>query len=188
MKKKAIIIVAILVLACFGFMGCSDKSPGGSSEPTEVDGEMPSDSGWIDSSGGGDPSQVDSVINVNINHTTVVSAEFVITIEDSDSAHSDTDEGGEPDEVTVYVSGASGESERVSGTTPFTQTITAPTANTTSEDGAEGIGPDWKVHIQAACNSGKNPKGPGGIVPIPFLVYIDQGVAYTLEVTYTYEE
>ena len=73
--------------------------------------------------------------------------------------------------------------------TPFSTTVKAPQPNATAdEETGDYLSSEWEIHIHASCYSGKNPTGPGGMVPIPFLQYIDQGVTYTYEVKFTYEE
>jgi hypothetical protein len=172
------------------FAGCSEeKSPSSEPKGDVVSGAIEPQSGWIQQSGGGNPSSASATLPVSINATNLKTIEFVIRIEDSNPENSETDEGSDPDDIEVYVTSMGVETAPVTGTTPFNTNIKPTLPNATEgDDSSEYFSSEWEIHISADCNGGKNPTGPGGIVPIPFLVYIDQGIAYTFEAKFTYED
>jgi hypothetical protein len=189
--KKMIVLVVAIIMIVAAFAGCSEeKSRASTPKGDVVSGTMEPESGWVASSGDSEPWVASAMIPISINSTNVLSIEVSINIEDSDSAHSETDEGGDPDEIEVYLTSQGIETEPVTGTTPFSTKIT-PTLPTNASEGDEAskyFSNEWEINIRALCYSGKNPTGPGGIVPIIFLQYIDQGVAYTYDVKFTYED
>jgi len=192
MKKKAIIIVTMLFITCFCFMGCSDDGGGGSKKPDQVS-ETISTSGWIQS---GDQSEresdkiyhiADGNIPLDINATQIVEISFTIRFEDYDDEHSGTDGNSPEDEVEVTIR-AGDISETASGTTPVVINI-QPTGgggnNTTQENGHLPL--DWEISVHARCAC--EITYPSIPRPSAFNLYIaDQGVAYTLDVDYIYEE
>ena len=182
-------VVAIVMIVA-AFAGCSEESsPDGPPPADTMSGAIDPVNGWVQQDGGGTPSSASTIILVDINATNLKTIEFIIRIEDSNPDNSETDEGSDPDDITVYVTSQGVETAPMTGTTPFNTNIIPSLPNATEgEDGPEYFSNEWDIHISAVCNGGKNPKGPGGIVPIPFLQYIDQGVAYTYEAKFTYEE
>jgi hypothetical protein len=187
-KKMFVLLVAIVMIVA-AFAGCSEESSSPSPPVGKtVTGAIDPESGWIQQDGGGTPSAAAATFSISINATNLKTIEFKVRIEDSDSDNSETDEGSEPDDIEVYVTSQGVETAPMTGSTPFTASISPPEPNATEEEGSGYFGSEWEIHISAVCNAGKNPTGPGGIFPIPFVQYVDQGVAYTYEVKFTYEE
>jgi len=184
------VMVVAIVMIVAAFAGCSEeKKSSGPPKGDIVSGATDPVSGWVQQEGGGTPSAASATLFVDINATNLKSIEFVIRIEDSNPENAETDEGSEPDDITVYVTSQGVETAPVTGSTPFNKNIKPSLPNATEGgDAPEYFSNEWEIHISAVCNGGKNPTGPGGILPIPFLVYIDQGVAYTYETKFTYEE
>ena len=153
---------------------------------------LPPESGWLDSPEAVEP--VNTQVTGTINETNLVHIHFKITFQDSDAEHAETDDGSEPDELELSIIGkfetgaqikekASGKSD-TSGNGVFE--LTVPSENITQPGQSQLITSLEYTLKGKSFGGGKNPTGPGGIIPIPFLVYIDQGAAYTIEITYKY--
>ena len=181
MNKKIVIGLIILILLIAAAAGCSEnKAPKKDGGPSykEVDGEPLSESGWIDDDGNQGAS---ATIPLTINASAMITSISVkMKFEDSNPENSETDEGSDPDDVTIKLSNGIMESDASSGSTPCNLEVTmAP--NSTDED-AEPMMGNWEISITGNCNGGK-PRFVFGL-----LVWIDQGIAYTLNVSYTYLE
>ena len=181
MNKRIVIGLIILILLIAAAAGCSEnKAPKKSGGPSyeEVDGEYPSESGWLDDDGN---QGLSAKIPLEINASEKITEISVkMKFEDSDSEHSESDDGSDPDDVSIKLSNGVMESEAKSGSTPCTLTVTME-SNSTDENENEGtLMGNWEISINGNCNGGK-PRLIFGL-----LVWIDQGVAYTLEVTYSY--
>jgi hypothetical protein len=187
MNKKVMVILFILILLTAGLSGCFGKSESKkkSSGPSykEIPGEVIRESGWIDSDMGDTPQHVDSTISLTqINASTKITMIQVrIKFDDSDAAHAESDEGSDPDDVTITLSNGMNESAPVTGTTPATLELQMG-LNSTEEDSF--MMGSWEIHVTAVCGAGK----PFTYVPRPgniaFLQYKDQGIAYDIEVDF----
>ncbi len=186
MNKKILIILSILIIIIAGFTGCFEaKTTKKKSGPSykETPGEYPSESGWLDSDmSDNSPQHLDTSLPLDINITTKITViSIMMRFEDSDSAHSESDQGSDPDEVTITLSNGNNETTPATGETPCNLEVQM----NITEDG-QFITGDWQVNVVATCNGGKPytliPR-PGYIAPI---VYKDQGIAYTLDTSYTF--
>ena len=180
MNKKVIIgLIIVLILVSAG-AGCFSDDPKPPSGPyyNEMDEQLENQNGWIDDDGNQGAS---ATIPLTINASAMItSISIKMRFEDSDSTHSESDEGSDPDEVTIKLSNGVMESEPSSGSTPCNLEVTmAP--NSTDEEAESLIG-NWEISITGICNGGK----PRFILGL--LVWIDQGIAYTLDGTYSYLE
>ena len=128
-------------------------------------------SGWADRQEGG---VANVSVPVNITEELLTKITFNILVEDSDEAHSETDEGSDPDEISVSITWGSMTRDAGPLLTPakFTIEFTAPAGDFLASSGT--------VYIDGILNGGK-PYGPAG-----FVVYVDQGFAYTINADYTY--
>jgi hypothetical protein len=171
-----LLIIMIVILAAFA--GCL----GGEAEekkaktPTLVQkhAKNPTLSGWIDHDGN---QHASGSIGVNLNETNIVQVKFTVKVEDSDADHSETDQGSDPDDVTVTISGGNF-SEKKTGITPFSTQLDfgAPGGTETPQYLDSG----WTVQIDSNLGGGKP------VYFFGFIVYVDQGVAYTIDADYTY--
>lgn len=183
MHKRVIIITILIVAVAFsGCLGGGEDDDGGSTpELVQKHGTVQRMTGWAESGWANDdsePYELDQDIGVVLNHTNIVQVKFVLKVEDSDSAHSESDEGSDPDEVTVTISGGNVTTDEKRGVTPATLTIEVKAMT----QGAEGgyLGQNWVIHLHADCYGGKPRYFLG------FIVWKDQGVYWTLEGEYTY--
>jgi hypothetical protein len=115
-----------------------------------------------------------------LQETTITEIYFTIHVEDSDEEHTETDEGSDPDEVRVTVEDSNGTlSDSQDLVTPETMTVSWEADSIEYEDLLDN---NWTVTIQGIeFGGGKTVYGPGGTI-----VYIDQGVAWTIDVDYEY--
>jgi hypothetical protein len=183
MNKKILsvsFIMIILVAAIAGCFGEEKKSPPPGPNFREIPGETLRETGWIDSDMGDNEQRVDSSVPVAINSTEKVTLlEIRMNFDDSDGAHTESDEGSDPDEVTIFLTNGVNQSDSVSGTTPCNLLL--------QMNGTEGsfMSGSWEVNVMAVCGAGK----PYTVIPRPgmisFLQYKDQGIAYDLEVKYS---
>jgi hypothetical protein len=130
-------------------------------------------SGWIQ----GDGSGASQAIPINLNNTNIVSVILKVNVEDSNSENAETDQGSDPDEVSITVSGDNF-TETQDGTTPMSLNT-----DFRAQSGSEEItylSQAWTVNIDATLHGGKP------VYFFGFIVYVDQGVAYTIDGEYTY--
>ncbi|MCK4718559.1 MAG: hypothetical protein KAT70_07805, partial [Thermoplasmata archaeon] len=167
-----------------------------SAEPGEPGDEGPDEleyvdlgyrSGWI--------SSPDAVEEGECEHTEVYTLAhrpcivfFTVTINDSDAAHAETDEGSDPDSAKVTVSDGANITQ--------SQNIYTTTGTYTFEFGvnrSEGadLGTQWTIEIKGMeFGGGKgayNVPAPAEARPVPF-VYVDQGLAWAIEGGYWYDD
>jgi hypothetical protein len=184
MVRKRVILIAILLVAV-AFAGClgsgEDDKKESAPELVAKHGTIQRMSGWAESNwadSSNEPFIVDVDIGLTLNHSNVVQVQFTLKVEDSDPAHSESDQGSDPDDVTVTASGGNTTTDEKKGTTPATINIEVKTVATANE--AVYLSQNWVVHLHADCYGGKPMYFFG------FIVYKDQGVAWTLEGEYTY--
>ena len=167
----SILVITITAAGCLG--GDDDDDTGASTEPKleSARGSLETVSGWAERQSG-DVANVD--IAMNIPHSMVTKVSFRIVVEDSDAEHSETDEGSDPDEITVSVTWGNETEEPPMMKTPanFNIEITAPQGEYIPSTGTVSIHGDLK---------GGKPAYVFGLI-----VYVDQGFAYTVETEYTY--
>ena len=185
------VLVVAIVMIVAAFAGCSEeKSSASTPRGDELPGTLDTETGWLESNWGSsdtEPYTVSTSLLVDINETDIIAIIFTIKFDDSDTAHSESDEGSNPDQVTIKAVGGAVESAEVTGETTCTLKIdVTPQANASSGDEEPLLGSSWDLEISADCYGGKPyyiifPR-PG---PTP-LSYKDQGVAYTLDVAFTY--
>jgi hypothetical protein len=166
----------VVILAAFA--GClgggDDKKESKPPELTLKQETIQEISGWIEDDGNEHAAQN---FPLPLNNSNIVSIEITVMVEDSDGAHAETDQGSDPDQVTVTVAGGNN-SEVKDGITPFSAIF-----EFTAEGGQETtnfLDGAWSVQIDAALGGGK-PRFFFG-----FIIWIDQGVAYTIGGQYTY--
>lgn len=188
MHTKNLTITLVVLVAVIGMTfsaGCLDNGPAKKTKkaPEVLSGSMEPQSGWLNY----DAQPI--TFNISANGTALISLNVTVAIQDSDDAHAQTDEGSDPDTVQIdvkSVDGAWSVSQKLS-TTEGTTTITIPNENITVSDG-ETLPTDWTITISGVqFGGGVHPTGPAGIVPIPFLTYVDQGCAYKVSAEYQYE-
>lgn len=176
MRKWVLLIATILVMGALA--GClggeaenkKDKAP----ELTMKRGTIETQEGWLQAS----DEVVSAAITLNLNDTNIVSVTIKISIEDSNAENAQTDQGSDPDDVTVTISGGNETTEQ-QGVTPFSFNADFRAAGGDGED-AVYLGQSWNIQVNADCNGGKP------VYFFGFIVYLDQGVAYTLEGEYSY--
>lgn len=194
-KKISIALISIIILTAFT-AGCSgdDGKPKVKINYEEQTGDRTL-SGWADydqDTGSGGISTLEETFEMNLNSSMLTSVTVKITCEDSDDAHAETDEGSDPDDFTVVINSTGFESQPMSGSTPATLTLTIPAANATAANPDEQIqfGPELTIRITATCGGGKEAYlfRPGLVIQASPLVYIDQGLAYSITIQYNYLE
>lgn len=176
MRKWVLLIaVVVTVAALAGCLGGDDDAEGEETpELVQKHGTITPISGWLDDDGN---QHASGSIGVTLNDTNIVKIKFSVVIEDSDAEHSESDQGSDPDELTVVVMGGN-ETNELKGTTPFRRDFEFKSMASSEE--SQYLGQSWTVNIDAALGGGKPTYFFG------FIVYIDQGVAYTIEGEYTY--
>lgn len=149
---------------------------------------LPVQSGWVesDSSGGdGGPGYAEASIPIELENKWVVSISVTLKLEDSDETHNETDEGSDPDVVRGKLISEDIEFSNRSGVTPCALFMSHEGNITEQSEEDDGLPRNWYVELTAECYGGK----PTGIGPgFQFLTYLDQGVAWELEVEYEYFE
>ncbi|UCH89432.1 MAG: hypothetical protein JSV49_01930 [Thermoplasmata archaeon] len=183
----ALIIITIVLFATFaGCFGDDEKSKS-SPPPLEEYSGSQSLSGWIDSEGGDNPTSVSHAVVMDLNSSKLSYVEVTVTIDDFDNDHAGTDDGSDPDEFTIKINSSGQESKTASGTTPGTVILELPASNATVGSDAEvpEFGPKLTIMIEAVCHGGAGFFRPGQIVP-PFIIYLDQGITYSINVEYKY--
>lgn len=176
MRKMVLLIIMIVISAAFA--GClggeAEEKKAKTPQLVQKHGKNPTLSGWIDHDGN---QHASGSIGVNLNDTNIVSVKFTIKVEDSDADHSETDQGSDPDQVTITISSGN-TTEKKSGPTPFSTTV-----DVAAPGGAETpqyLDSGWTVQIDADLGGGKP------VYFFGFIVYVDQGVAYTIDAEYSY--
>lgn len=185
-KTIALLVVVIIAVAAVG-VGAAMYKPAKVKvkPPTAVvkERENPPVSGWIASADASTPGPQSATINVNTNGTEIVSVSVNITIKDDDGQHTQTDGGSDPDTVSIKIGNDTFEmsTDKASGQVSMAKEYGA--------DKASMFGKNITVTVLGVkFGGGKHPTGPGGIVPIPFLIYIDQGAAYSVGIKYSYND
>jgi hypothetical protein len=175
MRKWVLLIVSILIMGSLaGCLGGGDEEK--KDKPPELAlkrGTIEPLSGWIQ----GDGSAASQAVPVNLNNTNIVSVAFSVSVEDSNAENAETDQGSDPDEVTITISGGNF-TETQNGMTPM-----ALKTDFRAQGGSEEItylSQSWTVNIEATLQGGKP------VYFFGFIVYVDQGVAYTIDGEYTY--
>jgi hypothetical protein len=178
MRKWILIIALILIMAslagCLGGEGDDDTKP-----PVLVQkkGTIPQQSGWIENGGN---EHAHGEFTININDTNVIHIKITVRVEDSNPENQETDEGSDPDDVTVTIN-ADNTSEEQNGMTPFSREwkFSAPQS---MEDDEEPVYLSQSVGIVIDAELG----GGKPMFLFGFIIYIDQGIQYTIEGEYTY--
>ncbi len=177
----SIIIVSGALSGCLG----EEETESKSRKTTVSSGTVPEKSGWL-----AYDATEPVTTGFTANGTKLISLSVNVEIRDWNQEHAETDEGSEPDTVQVKVEsdgGAFSYTERV--TTSGSDGIGNTTIEITEEEAGETLPTAWTVSVTGEeFGGGNNPTGPGGIVPIPFLIYIDQGCEYSVTGSYEYEE
>jgi hypothetical protein len=184
-KKTIIIIVVVVLIVAGAAVGLKFyKAPKAAAKaPVGVEKEMvvPPASGWISSPGAATPGPTSATVNVGTNGTELISISVNITIKDDDGQHTQTDGGSDPDTVSVKIG---------NDTFEMTTDKASGMASATKEYSGEKVsqfGKNISILITGTKFGGGNRVyGPIGIIPIPGLAYVDQGVGYTVEVKYSY--
>lgn len=186
LNKKTILILLVVVIviaaaAAGAMMYKPEEAKAKPPKGVEASKDLPTQSGWISSPDSADGGPTEATISANVNDTELLSVTVTVLIKDDDGAHQQTDEGSEPDTVSIKV-----------GEDTF-ELITDPASgmvNITKEYGTSDMhmfNDSLTVTVSGVeFGGGKHPTGPIGIVPIPFLVYIDQGAQYEVSISYTY--
>ncbi len=175
-KWVLLIAVTVIMAALAGCLGDEGGSEGEEApELVQKHGTIEPQSGWIDDDGNGN--SANGQYTVNLNNTNIIIVTISVVIEDSDAEHQETDQGSDPDEVTVTVSGGN-ETNELRGTTPFRREFEFKAK--AGPEGGDYLAQSWTITIDAALGGGKPAYFFG------FIVWEDQGVAYTIEGEYTY--
>ncbi|MDG6221005.1 MAG: hypothetical protein QCI38_06105, partial [Candidatus Thermoplasmatota archaeon] len=169
-----LLIVAMLLTVfsagCLG--GGEEETKDGPKEPNlvAVQGSIPEVAGWAQVEG---ESKASVAIPISITGDKVTRVVFTINAQDSDAANSETDEGSEPDKITVTIMWGNVSEKHGPMNTPasFNIELKAPAGEYLPNSGT--------VTIDGVLGSGK---------PVYFfgrIVYVDQGFAYQLNTEYT---
>jgi hypothetical protein len=177
MRKWALLVVTIVVFTAFA--GCL----GGEAEPEnkepvkmQKNGMIEKQEGWIEDDGN---EHAYSEISIPVNDSNLIRVKISVRVEDSDAAHSETDQGSDPDNVIVTVSNGNA-TETQEGPTPFSYSFEFKVLG--GAETTEYLAQGWSVTIDAALGGGK-PRFVFG-----FIIWVDQGVAYSIDGDYTYLE
>ena len=195
-RKKISIAVLVVLIAVLVTTGCfgDDEKPKPKVTYEELSGDRNMEA-WadFDSQGDGGDTTVEETITMNLNSSLLNYVKVTITFQDSDEAHADSDEDSDPDMFRVKINSTGYESNIASGQTPGTATLEIPpknaTMSATGEEEQIQFGPELSIFIEADCQGGKPykpflPNRPGGSP----LVYVDQGIYFSITVEYTYLE
>lgn len=189
MDKRVIVGLILIILLAAAGAGCFENKPPKTSTPKlkEADGSYPSETGWLASDNADSVQRVSATLPLDLNASTKITEIIVkMKFDDSDSDHSETDDGSDPDDVSITLSNGAMESEPVKGTTPTNLEVSLKPNESAEEDFMTG---SWEILVNAECGAGKPatliPRP--GIIPGP-LVYKDQGIAYALNIEYKYYE
>ncbi len=177
MRKWALLVVTVLIMGALA--GClsgeaeekKEKTP----ELVVKHDTIPQLTGWIDDDGNGNTAN--GQVSVSLNNTNIISVKFTIKVEDSNTEHSETDQGSDPDDITLTITGGNS-TETKEGMTPMNANVEIKT--TGGSEAQEYLGQSWTIQIDAEL---------GGEKPAYFfglLVWDDQGVAYTIDAQYSY--
>jgi hypothetical protein len=152
----------------------SDNGTGNAIGDT-VNVSLPQRSGWIESTESEESSELRHDEPVYLPEATVKEITFMIHVEDSDEEHAETDEGSEPDIIKSSATDSGDLYQESTATTPGDMIFTFK-----AEDGY--LGQNWTVSIWGEEFGGGAPAYVFG-----FIVWVDQGAAWTLDVNYVYE-
>ena len=182
MDKRLLLTLTTLVILAVAMAGCSDSGGGGGGQvkrsPFSYNEGI---EGWLEDPEG---NSVSKPLNFS-SEENLIAITITMTIRDSDETHQETDEGSDPDTAGIELTflNGTGEESKFSLTTSGDSGEVTKEINLTFEDGVQLGG---EIIITAnALGGGKQPKGPGGIVPIPGLQYVDQGFYYSIQIDYT---
>ncbi|MDG6220678.1 MAG: hypothetical protein QCI38_04430 [Candidatus Thermoplasmatota archaeon] len=148
---------------------------------------LPTRSGWLESSSN-PPSQIE---NYNLYNEKTISITFTVTVEDSDDAHAETDQGSDPDTARITIT-ADGQYQTALMVTDSTEEFSFGTS------AYEYLPSSWSVEIFGVeFGGGKSMPPifqPPNLLDRPdrfigsrnssLFVYVDQGLLWTIEVTY----
>lgn len=183
MRRWVLLVVTVSILATFS--GCLAGDDGGKKEkPPEMvlkQGTIQQITGWAESNwadSSNEPFIADIDIPIVLNHSNFIKVEFTINVEDSDTQHAESDQGSDPDEVVITASGGNITTEEKRGTTPASIKIEA-SAQKMGDD-MSFLSGTWNIHLHADCYGGKP------MFLFGFIVYKDQGVAYTIDGQFSY--
>jgi len=191
LKKRTVFGLSLLIIASFFLAGCfGDEEPKFEPPPVEGSASLQSQTGWLDSGSEASPSSIDlPVVLMDANASEdmkITRAVFVLKWEDSDSEHSDTDEGSDPDTATLTVTGGSFSESGSSDGAGGTVTLELPLGNETAGSDEEiELPSQWTATIAGEYGGGKPAKAPSGRDMFLF-VYYDQGLAYSLDVSFEF--
>jgi hypothetical protein len=187
LSKKMIVLIIVVIIVVAGVAVAATKIKPATATTKKAVGvpktvTNPTVSGWISSPDASTLGPTSATINVKTGGVQLTSVSVNITIMDDDGNHSDTDKGSDPDTVAVKIGNDSFSisTEKNSGLGSQSKQYDG--------DKAKAFGANLTITIQGTKFGGGNRVylGPFGIVPVPGLVYIDQGAGYKVEVTYTY--
>jgi hypothetical protein len=130
------------------------------------DASLPPRSGWIDSE------EVMHIEEFQLPQPYIYSVTFHVYINDSNSEHSETDEGSDPDCVSVYVESGVCQYDE-SGLTPFVLDV--------GWRSSDLLPNDWTITMIGEEFNGGKP-----VYFFGFIVYVDQGIAWKICVDYVY--
>lgn len=134
-----------------------------------------SESNWNDTDDS--PWIVNDSVNIYINYTNITFLKFEIKVFDSDSNHTESDQGSNPDNIRISVRGGNISTDESQGITPAAFYIEI--GQQISSPNGSYLSPNWSIQIHADCYGGKYHD--------PFLPpYKDQGVNYTISADYVY--
>ena len=182
MNMRLLLTLTTLVILAVAMAGCSDSGGGGGGQVKESPFSYnESMEGWLEDPEG---NSISKPINFS-SEENLIAITVTMTIRDSDETHQETDEGSDPDtaEIELDFLNGTGEQTTFSLTTSGDFGGVTKVINLTFEDGVQ-LGGDIVITAKT-LGSGKQPKGPGGIVPIPGLQYVDQGLFYSIQIEYT---
>ena len=136
-------------------------------------------SGWLCSPQSDETGETEHNESYFFESITITKVAFTVAIEDSDDEHADTDEGSDPDTAKVNVSSSDG--------IKMVKSIISGTDYVFVVEKAAGspyLSQIWTVDVQGEdFGGGKSVLGPIGLI-----VYIDQGLQWSISAEYWYLE
>ena len=204
MKSKGLKVVLTLAIAVIllstGCLGGDDEEGkgdggGGGGEPgqfVESPGPAYDAEGWVSSPDAVEPVETEHTEDINFAEKNITKVKITCSAADSDAAHADTDDGSGPDTVEFKISDGGNNSQTIEILTDGTQNFVSQDVQFPSGGNAtEGqfMGNHWTIRIKGKKYEGGKDADPlPNIISGPYIIYIDQGIAWKIHVEYSYAQ